>query len=348
MRRLFLFCIVATMSIQGQIPTDGLVAYYPFNGNAQDASGKNLHCRVVNASLIQDRAGNANAAYSFNGTSSYISTIDSVDSPDSVTISLWFKTSSANGSGGYLIGFSQSGDGDIHDQYYQYDRHLYLGDQDDGKAYFGISVSGAKGIQSLSNVNDGAWRHALGWFDQRTMKIYIDGVLQGTRSSWAGLRYQGYWIMGYHDLTEWGWIQLGDSAHSDYLPADFHFSGAIDDVRIYNRALSGNEIAALAAEFPGNARIGDSAKRSKGSQLAIMPRLVNGGLELVCSSQNRANVEIGLHSLSGCRIATLYHGLLLQGRHTIVWNGSGALPGGAYLLRMEGAGPSERRTIVVR
>ena len=66
---IFLFCGIVNAEIN-----DGLVAYYPFNGNTNDESG-NGHNGIVNgtgATLTNDRFGNANKAYSFNGTGSYI------------------------------------------------------------------------------------------------------------------------------------------------------------------------------------------------------------------------------------------------------------------------------------
>jgi hypothetical protein len=54
------------------IPTEGLVAWYPFNGNANDETGNGWDGTVVNATLISDRFGVANSAYSFNGVDSQI------------------------------------------------------------------------------------------------------------------------------------------------------------------------------------------------------------------------------------------------------------------------------------
>src|SRR5208282_3677527 len=52
--------------------TNGLVVYYPFNGNAKDASGNGNDGTVDGAVLTADRFGHANSAYSFNGTNSDI------------------------------------------------------------------------------------------------------------------------------------------------------------------------------------------------------------------------------------------------------------------------------------
>jgi hypothetical protein len=53
--------------------TDGLVAYYPFSGNADDASGNEQHGVVTGATLTTDRFGNSAAAYRFDGVDDYIS-----------------------------------------------------------------------------------------------------------------------------------------------------------------------------------------------------------------------------------------------------------------------------------
>src|SRR5208282_5892757 len=77
------------------IPTNllqGLVAYYPFNGNANDASGNGNNGTVYGATLTADRFGNPNAAYSFNGASAYITTplTNTIFSGD-FTASVWFN-----------------------------------------------------------------------------------------------------------------------------------------------------------------------------------------------------------------------------------------------------------------
>lgn len=59
------FCL--TLYAQAQAPTNGLVGYYPFNGNANDASGNNNNGVVTNVTLTTDRTGAANKAYQFGG-----------------------------------------------------------------------------------------------------------------------------------------------------------------------------------------------------------------------------------------------------------------------------------------
>ncbi|MGK5093653.1 hypothetical protein WDW89_16785 [Deltaproteobacteria bacterium TL4] len=61
---------------ESSIPTNGLVAYYPFNGNANDESGNGNNGTVNGATLTTDRDGQTGKAYSFDGTDDYITITD--------------------------------------------------------------------------------------------------------------------------------------------------------------------------------------------------------------------------------------------------------------------------------
>jgi hypothetical protein len=71
--------VVATTITFSQIPTNGLVRYWPFNGNANDESGNGNNGTVNGATLIEDRFGNSNSAYRFGGVSSNILVNGSID-----------------------------------------------------------------------------------------------------------------------------------------------------------------------------------------------------------------------------------------------------------------------------
>jgi len=59
------------------VPTDGLVGYWPFNGNANDESGNGNNGTVNGATLTSDRFGNSSKAFSFNGTNNFINVVNS-------------------------------------------------------------------------------------------------------------------------------------------------------------------------------------------------------------------------------------------------------------------------------
>ncbi len=70
-----------------------LVAYYPFNGNANDESGFNNHGTVNGAALVADRFGNQNSAYQFDGNNDYINVpnSESLNFENSITVNFWIK-----------------------------------------------------------------------------------------------------------------------------------------------------------------------------------------------------------------------------------------------------------------
>lgn len=77
-----------------QIPTNGLMAHFPFNGNANDQTLNANNGTVYGATLVMDRFGNPNSAYSFNGSTDYISVPSSASIasfPNGQTISMWLK-----------------------------------------------------------------------------------------------------------------------------------------------------------------------------------------------------------------------------------------------------------------
>src|ERR1035437_3079640 len=97
MKRKLFFYVVLTLSIStlySQVDfKKGLVAYYPFNGNANDESGNGNNGIVYNATLTQDRLGKENSAYLFNGYSSYIYTPVDNGFTNQISLCAWFKTS---------------------------------------------------------------------------------------------------------------------------------------------------------------------------------------------------------------------------------------------------------------
>lgn len=74
-----------------QVPTNGLIGYYPFTGDAKDQVASLSDGTVNGAALVSDRFGNANSAYYFNGTSDYISIPATKYLVDKYTYSYWIK-----------------------------------------------------------------------------------------------------------------------------------------------------------------------------------------------------------------------------------------------------------------
>ncbi|MFM2135838.1 MAG: hypothetical protein RL021_1238, partial [Bacteroidota bacterium] len=67
-----LFLLSVTAQVPSYVPTNGLVGWWPFNGNANDESGNGNNGAVNGATLVEDRIGNALSAYYFNGNTAEI------------------------------------------------------------------------------------------------------------------------------------------------------------------------------------------------------------------------------------------------------------------------------------
>ena len=206
--------------------TDGLVAYYPFDGNANDASGNGNNGVVHGATLTADRFGNANGAYYFDG-SSYI------DAPNSsalyaicrtVSVSAWIKPEAWYPGDGYI----------------SFDKWLSVLNKGYNDRQFGIQIESDYGTKWLFSDNAcigsvsqlptlDTWSHVVITDDGVIMTAWLNGQSIGTASS------SGY----LPQTTESLYIGMDRPAGLEY------FIGAMDDIRIYNRALSAAEVKAL-------------------------------------------------------------------------------------------------------
>jgi hypothetical protein len=85
---------------------DGLVSYYPFNGNANDESGNGHNGTVYGSTLTADRFGNLNSAFSFNGTAADYIDVGPISINLPVTVALWFNSTTRNDQWNMLFGWN--------------------------------------------------------------------------------------------------------------------------------------------------------------------------------------------------------------------------------------------------
>ena len=206
---------------------------YPFSGNANDVSGNSNNGVLIGGPVLTaDRYGAATSAYSFNGTSQYISSTTAVSSPTTFTISLWFNTTVA---GGKLMGFGNAQAGASAN----YDRNLYMNNS--GQLYFGMFNGTAtnKTVNTTNSYNDGNWHHVIvtvGGAGVGTT-LYVDGASQATSITMlAGFTVNpGYWRIGYDALS---------AANYPTAPSILYFKGSMDDIAVYNSVFTAAQIAA--------------------------------------------------------------------------------------------------------
>ncbi|MCU0423032.1 MAG: FG-GAP-like repeat-containing protein [Bacteroidia bacterium] len=212
----------------------GLIAWYPFNGNAGDSSGFGNHGTVVGATLTSDRNGNPNLAYNFNGSGHVINipTSSSLRPQNRITIATWIRPEAKLTAGwNILLTYRNSNSAT---PFNSYAIATFSGAPYINRWAFMLSSSLNNLDNEVTTKNskmDNIWHHMATVYDGQKMMIYINGVLDSAVNINLG-------NIVYNNIS----FSIGN-----YTPvANTNYTGSIDDLRIYDRALSANEIRALA------------------------------------------------------------------------------------------------------
>jgi hypothetical protein len=247
----------------------GLVLYLPFDkpddhGAIHDASGAGNDGLVSGARWVSN--GKFGGAYQFcitNLTDRILISNSDLLNPDNITVTAWINTADKDGLWNRIV------DKDLGHGYC-----LSLGGDYDNKLSRGkIEVESSVGnMESGPAMVDGQWHHVAVTYDGKTICCYVDGVGKPQKAGHPG------------PLKKNGWdLCIGNSV-VDYGTGEFiAFDGLIDEVRIYNRALSAAEIKALttatqagvdAAKLPAD----NNAKPSAAERLKQVKSLFEQGL----------------------------------------------------------------------
>jgi hypothetical protein len=213
--------------VPSYVPTTGLVGYWPFNGNANDISGNNNNGTNNGATLTSDRFGNVNSAYNFDGINDFIQ-LQCPTLNNSITISLW-----AYDEGGYPNNNSIN------------PRYISAESCNGGFALInnvydtptGLFFSRNRGVFStalFSNVSPSynIQQHIVFTYDGSIGKYYLNGNLVSTVNNIGAISLTSNLYFGKGGCSSLG--QMVDA-----------FKGKLDDIGIWDRALSQEEITNL-------------------------------------------------------------------------------------------------------
>ncbi len=215
---------------------EGLLAYYPFNGDAEDETENHFDGIVHGATLCTDRKGNPNSSYCFDGVDDYINVPhhDALNLLSDFTISVWAEVSATQDPNNAIADIMRKWSGNSEGYPFAI---AYLTDQStvpdriilvryDGQAC-------GNGPTTYSNhVDNGQFMHIVYMKEGSTLRHYANGVL----------------ISELTDETSCGVGNTTDMTIGCRGNLLRFFNGKIDDIRIYTRALSGTEVSALYAE----------------------------------------------------------------------------------------------------
>ena len=229
---------VIGLGLHAQIPTDGLVTFYPFNGNTNDESGNGLNGTIYGAALTTDRCNVDRSAYSFDGIDDniYIGDITNLDGVKALSISVWIYTDGITDEHTGTIVSKYNADGDaervfILDLYPQNILRFCI---------YGLDGNEDYEWQRTSNpIPFSQWNHVVVNWDgiSHSINFYVNGVQV---DSYYGKLHSNP-SMIYNKTSP---LMIGGSDFG-YTSPDYMFNGSIDEVRIYDRELTFDEIVSL-------------------------------------------------------------------------------------------------------
>ncbi|MCD4696409.1 MAG: hypothetical protein K8S16_09245, partial [Bacteroidales bacterium] len=212
--------------VYSQIPTNGLVAYYPFTGNANDERGNENNGIVNSATLTTDRFDNPNSAYEFDGIDDYITIANSpelVFGANDFTIVAWIYPTTLDGSQGFTI--------------------ITKHNSDDGS--WGYRVANNSSTGYIPKISFGIAYPVVESYANTTVSLNSWQMVVIKRS---GVNFDFY----FNDQNDGSFISDKEltSIFSVIISGQGNiysqrFIGKIDDVRIYNRALNNSEISSI-------------------------------------------------------------------------------------------------------
>jgi len=226
------FFVTITVSTEIGDISLGLLGHYPFSGNSLDESGNNNDGIVTGATLTTDGLGAENSAYNFSqGNYISIENVDAFDNLATFTLSAWVNPSSLSAHNSIISKVTPNRDFNLQLTNIGVDSHFaYL----NGAVYYRAWFT-----DYALDLN--VWTHVLSTWDGTNWKIYLNGELVKVSADYTAI--EPLWTGGY--------MTIGNLS-PEHANTNENFNGKIDEVRIYNRALTSCEINYLYDQYPIN------------------------------------------------------------------------------------------------
>lgn len=228
------YSVISAQNVCGTVTPDGNtsatvtvnftkqnVTCLPFNGNANDEKGNNT--TTINGPLLtENRYGQTNAAYSFNGTNNYIEYTTNLLRKREYTMSAWVLANNISGGTQYVLSQGETGTNTF--------QGLAL--TNSGWQFVSYTNGGAYYTSSYTGWTANQWVHLTAVRTYQQLKLYVNGNLVSNVYSADNIPFK---------VSDIGRIGANSSGLGNY------FNGKIDDVRLYKGALNDEEVYALYA-----------------------------------------------------------------------------------------------------
>jgi hypothetical protein len=303
------------------VQSGDLVAFYPFSGNALDASGHG-HNGTVNGAVVPaaDRFGHPASAYAFDGTTGSIIVPNDtgLNFQNAITVNAWVTPSAFYGAREqYILSHGN----------WQNRWKLSVTPGTNRLRWTVKSAAGTRDLDSASPLVLDSLMNITVLYNGADMELYINGTLDSFTP-----------FSGLINTTTYA-LTMGEDLPSDN---QYDFNGVLDDVRLYNYGLSLSQISAL---YDVNTGTGPAASLPLPSVFRLFPNYPNPFNPsttiafAVPGSVASRSLSLRVYDLLGRQVATLASGTYHGGVYSVVWDG-GSLSSGVYICRLESDGAS--------
>jgi hypothetical protein len=286
-----------------------LVGSYPFDGDAQDTSGFNNHGQVNGAVSVTDRFGNTNGAYYFDGQDDHIrvNNHSSLNFENEISVLFWMRIDSLFEREAYPLSHGN------------WENRWKISITNDGIRWTVKTTAGIKDLDSDQKLIRGKYYHIGCVYDGSRYEIYINGELDKASTHSGTILFTSF------DLTI-GQVLPDNSA--------YNFKGVLDDILIYNKGLSGEEIRTLYELTTG---LYNDARPKIPVQTRLdqnYPNPFNPGTVIRYQVTNFGEVSIKIYDLNGRQVEVLINEFKKPGYYSISWNGEN-LSSGIYFITLQ-------------
>jgi hypothetical protein len=271
-----------------------LLAYYPFNGNANDVSGNNRHGTVNNALLTTDRTGNPNSAYLFDGSSSSIriANDNGLNTQKAFAANFWMKIGAFYSREQYPISHGN------------YMNRWKVSISNKRLRWTVKTATGIKDLDSETELTVDSLYNVSVIYDGSDMEVFLNGDLD------AFVPWNGAIQQTSIDITL-GQVLPGDN--------NYNFNGVLDDIRFFDYGLSVEEITSLASRTTAVERPSPIAVPHT-MALEAFPNPFNPGTTIRFSLPKSSQVKVAIFNVLGQKVSTLVDEFLPAGSFERRWN----------------------------
>ncbi len=217
-------------------PPQGMISWWTGDGTTLDYFGRNDGLTTFPVAYA---AGEVADAFSFSGSQVVQVPRSASLEPAQVTVDAWVNAAGSPGLTRYIV--SKGAVDELQSSY-----ALYTGALGGLQFYIFDGTAVRRSLDAGTGVWDGKWHHVAGTFDGTAVRLFLDGTEVGTGT--PIVTTIAYGLSAGTIVTNDLFIgDFNPNCPSNICPDDLHFIGEVDEIEIFERALSQKEIARIFA-----------------------------------------------------------------------------------------------------